>query len=377
MMAEALSKLLAGEGMGMPGITTSVIPQDGIFLEENTSGRRTRIGVYAPPELERGHEVSCQPFAAEGDAGSCLCPAPLKEAGCHMRPVAEGLAGLGKEALERCAARPGDEEWVCMDELGYVETGCVPFCDAVRSLLQKKRVLAVLRGQNTPFLDELRARKDAFVCNLDHPLPPIGGVIMASGLGRRFGGNKLLSDLGGKPLMKYVLEQTEGVFARRVVVTRHEAVLLMCQEQNIDCVLHRLPWRSDTVRLGVEFLRRKYEEADALAGYLFCPSDQPFLTRETLLTVLLTYAQDPKIETILRLSYEGRAGAPALFGSAYENGLCMLPEGKGGSWLIKKYPQNVRGIEALSQWELQDIDTPEDLQACSTWIKSAEISCCG
>ena len=135
MMAEALSKLLAGEGMGMPGITTSVIPQDGIFLEENTSGRRTRIGVYAPPELERGHEVSCQPFAAEGDA--------------------------------------------------------------------------------------------------------------------------------------------------------------------------------------------------------------------------------------------------ALFGSAYEDELCMLPEGKGGSWLIKKYPQNVRGIEALSQWELQDIDTPEDLQACSTWIKSAGISCCG
>lgn len=137
MMAEALSKLLAGEGMGMPGITTDVIPQNGIFLEENTSGQRTRIGIYAPPELERGHEVSCQPFAAEGDAGSCLCPAPLKGAGCHMRPVAEGLAGLGKEALERCAARPGDEEWVCMDELGYVETGCVPFCDAVRSLLEK------------------------------------------------------------------------------------------------------------------------------------------------------------------------------------------------------------------------------------------------
>lgn len=79
MMAEALSKLLAGEGMGMPGITTSVIPQDGIFLEENTSGRRTRIGVYAPPELERGHEVSCQPFAAEGDAGSLMREEPVRQ----------------------------------------------------------------------------------------------------------------------------------------------------------------------------------------------------------------------------------------------------------------------------------------------------------
>lgn len=393
----SLSKLLTAEGTGMPGITTSVIPQDGIFLEENTSGRRAKIGVYAPPEQEK-HEVSrqhfasdenavscqcfaaeadavsCQHFAAEADARGCQCPVPLKDMGCQMRPVAEGLSGLGKEALERCAARPGDEEWVCIDELGYVETGCEPFCDAVHSLLEKKRVLAVLRAQNTPFLDKLRAREDAFIYDLDHPLPPIAAVIMASGLGRRFGGNKLLSDLDGKPLIEYVLEQTQRIFAYRVVVTRHNEIARICQKQNIDCVLHKLPCRSDTVRLGVEFLQRKYKETDTLAGYLFCPSDQPFLTQDSLAAMLLTYAQGPKKDTIFRLSYKGRAGAPVLFSSTYEHELCMLPEGKGGSWLIKKYTQNVHNIEALSQWELQDIDTPEDLQTCTTWKKSIEIN---
>ena len=31
-------------------------------------------------------------------------------------------------------------------------------------------------------------------------LPPVGCVIMASGLARRFGSNKLLADFGGRPL---------------------------------------------------------------------------------------------------------------------------------------------------------------------------------
>ena len=54
------------------------------------------------------------------------------------------------------------------------------------------------------------------------PFDSLGCVIMASGLGRRFGGNKLLAELGGKPLLQWVLDATQGMFGcRRVVVTRH------------------------------------------------------------------------------------------------------------------------------------------------------------
>ena len=49
----------------------------------------------------------------------------------------------------------------------------------------QKQVIAVLRSQSTPFLDALRARNDVFVYDLDHPLLPIGCVIMASGLGKK------------------------------------------------------------------------------------------------------------------------------------------------------------------------------------------------
>ena len=59
----------------------------------------------------------------------------------------------------------------------------------------QKRVIAVLRSQSTPFLDALRARDDVYVYDLDHPVLPVGCVIMASGLGKRFGSNKLMADL--------------------------------------------------------------------------------------------------------------------------------------------------------------------------------------
>ena len=39
-------------------------------------------------------------------------------------------------------------------------------------------------------------------------LPPVGCVIMASGLARRFGSNKLLADFGGRPLLCRALEVT-------------------------------------------------------------------------------------------------------------------------------------------------------------------------
>ena len=38
--------------------------------------------------------------------------------------------------------------------------------------------------------------------------PPVGCVIMASGLARRFGSNKLLANFGGRPLLCRALEVT-------------------------------------------------------------------------------------------------------------------------------------------------------------------------
>ena len=78
-----------------------------------------------------------------------------------------------------------------------------------------------------------------------------GLVIMASGLGKRFGGNKLMEILDDKPLIKWIIDTTSDLFDKRVVVTRNKEVKALCDEINLECILHELPNRNDTVRLGL------------------------------------------------------------------------------------------------------------------------------
>ena len=199
-------------------------------------------------------------------------------------------------------------------------------------------------------------------------LPSVGCVIMASGLARRFGSNKLLADFGGRPLLFRALEVTAPpALAARVVVTRSAKVKALCDAQAVPCLLHSLPGRNDTVRLGLEAL---LEQCPNLAGCIFLPGDQPLLQRETLEALITAFAQTQK-ETeraIFRLGARAAdgpdtvVGSPVLFGSSFFPELLTLPENKGGNILLKKYPAQVRTVCIADSAELLDADTPEVLQ---------------
>ena len=183
----------------------------------------------------------------------------------------------------------------------------------------------------------------------------LGCVIMASGLGKRFGGNKLMADFNGKPLLCRALAATEGYFTRRVVVTRHADVAALCHAQNIEVILHDRPYRSDTVRLGLSAVTATGDTD----GCLFYPGDQPLLRRETIEQIIQTFTINKN--AIVRPCFEGTPGAPVLFPRWAFSKLLALPEGKGGGFVAKKYPERVHLVPVRDQYELKDVDTPEDL----------------
>ena len=196
--------------------------------------------------------------------------------------------------------------------------------------------------------------------------PPVGCVIMASGLARRFGSNKLLADFGGRPLLCRALEVTATpALAARVVVTRSAEVKALCDAQAVPCLLHSLPGRNDTVRLGLEAL---LSELPGLAGCIFLPGDQPLLRKESLEAMARDFsALDENERAILRLGFRAedgteRLGSPVLFGSSYFGALCSLPEGKGGGVVIRQHPESVQAVYAARQEELEDADTAEELE---------------
>ena len=74
-----------------------------------------------------------------------------------------------------------------------------------------------------------------------------GCIIMASGLSTRFGSNKLMADLDGAPLIAHATSACDGLFAKRVAVTRHKDVAKLCCTLGVEAIMHDEPLRSDTI----------------------------------------------------------------------------------------------------------------------------------
>ena len=150
-----------------------------------------------------------------------------------------------------------------------------------------------------------------------------------------------------------ILAATGGLFARRVVVTRHGDVAEYCRKQGAEVIAHDLPHRNDTVRLGLEAVGN-------VDGCLFCPGDQPLLRRETIEALANAWKQEP--DFIWRTAFENQPGAPILFPKWAFSELLTLPEGKGGGFLAQKYPERVRLQPVRDKYELADVDTRDTLR---------------
>ena len=274
--------------------------------------------------------------------------------------------GEGPCRLLRCVEKTGSLRAAAMEmEMAYSKASKLlkqaeenlGFSLTRRSTGGKDGGGSVLTPEGRQWLNQYEAYRDACV-KANQALyrqffPRTGCVIMASGLGKRFGGNKLMADFHGKPMIQRALDATEGLFTCRVVVTRHESVAELCRAQKVEVVLHDFPHRNDTVRLGLEAL-------GDLDCCMFLPGDQPLLRRETVALLLENRKENPN--SILRPVYEDMEGSPVLFPSWAFPELKRLPEGKGGGFVIRNHPQDVLRVFTANPFELADADTPETLE---------------
>lgn len=181
----------------------------------------------------------------------------------------------------------------------------------------------------------------------------IGCVIMASGQGKRFGGNKLAASLCGRPVISYVLESAQKVFENVAVVTTHRDIQCLCADWGVEVILHDSVYRSDTVRLGVQ------KFAQSCDGCIFCQADQPLISAETLQKLADVFTENR--DKIVRLCYGGVPCSPTIFPKDTFGALCSLPQGKGGNVVVKDNPDRVMYVTAADIGETLDIDTKEDL----------------
>lgn len=306
----------------LPGVTTWAIPQTAVYLKDNTSNETVKVGVFDSTINKTENKMT-------------LC--------------SDGFSILGIETLKN--ALLSNSEWISIDEIGYLESQCRDYLDMVMRVMDEKHVIAIVRKQNLSHLKKLCERNDVFLIDLDAPFGNIGCIIMASGLGARFGQNKLMVNFNEKPLISYILDATSGLFQRRIVVTRHEEVATFCKEQNIEVLLHTMPHQSDTIRLGLE----KLLDMDYC---MFCTADQPLLRKETITALSLLSVNTS--HQIVRPIHEKTPGSPVVFPQWTFDKLLHLPEGKGGGYVINQHANSVTYLSIANSYELEDIDTQED-----------------
>lgn len=317
-----------------------------------------------------------------------LTPVPPKK-GNNMTIVEDGFINCACPAIKKHLMTSADSVFV-IDELGYLESSCIPFQENIKSLLDNSRVLAVIRKQSTEFLDSIKSRADVLLIDIDNLFSSISCIIMASGMSKRFGTNKLLASFNNNTLFENAINISHFVsFGKTLAVTRHDELVQICEREHIHCIKHNMPYRNDMVRLGVSHILKEAccQKSSCTKGILFLPSDQPLITKTSLqlLCLLFIYYNNSYFacnstdessnannnyfnnniiisnNKICRLAFNKNAGAPVIFPECYYNELLRLPQGKGGGFIAKKHPAQVVLVPAQDEYELYDIDTPDDL----------------
>lgn len=313
--------------------------------------------------------------------------------GNNMTIVEDGFINCACPAIMKHLMTSADSIFV-IDELGYLESSCGEFQEHIRTLLDNSRVLAVIRKQSTEFLDSIKSRADVLLIDIDNIFSSISCIIMASGMSKRFGTNKLLASFNNNTLFENAINISHFVsFGKTLAVTRHDELVQICEREHIHCIKHNMPYRNDMVRLGVSHILKETHRHKSCCtqGILFLPSDQPLITKTSLqlLCLLFIYYNNSYFacnstdkssnanndysnnnysnndysnnNKICRLAFNENAGAPVIFPACYYNELLTLPQGKGGGFIAKKHPAQVILVPAQDEYELYDIDTPDDL----------------
>lgn len=169
--------------------------------------------------------------------------------------------------------------------------------------------------------------------------------------------NKLTADFCGKPMLSWALECLGELdcAARIAVVREFETAELIPEE------VFRVVWNSgkDTAPAKT-ILYGLMAAPEDVEGCLFAVGDQPLLTKESVEKLCGTFMADP--EKIVMLSWEGQPGNPVIFPRSLFGELMELRGEESGKAVVRRHPELVVLVEAVSAQELRDIDTKAELR---------------
>jgi molybdenum cofactor cytidylyltransferase len=187
----------------------------------------------------------------------------------------------------------------------------------------------------------------------------IAGIVLAAGMSRRLGRPKQLLQLGGRPIIRHVVETALASSLDEVIV------VLGARAGDVRDALSGLPARfvvnhryaegqGTSLAAGIAALPDDIDAVVVLLG------DQPGVTAEAIDLVIA--ARRKQGASIAMAAYDDGRGHPALFGREHFGELRQLSGDVGGREIIRAHPGDVVAVRVDGPIPA-DVDTDEDWRA--------------
>jgi len=191
-------------------------------------------------------------------------------------------------------------------------------------------------------------------------VPNIACIMLAAGRSTRMGAtNKLLADIGGKPMVRRVAEAALASRARPIlVVTGHQAASVVAALVALEATFVDNPdyaiGLSTSLKAGIGAVPTSADGALVLLG------DMPQITGEHLDRLIAAFAAAPG-DAIIVPTHAGRRGNPVLWPRAHFAEMLQLEGDAGARRLMAAHAGDVREVDLGTDAIFADVDTPEAL----------------
>ena len=204
----------------------------------------------------------------------------------------------------------------------------------------------------------------------EKPGRQVAAIVLAAGRSSRMGGpNKLLAEIGGRPLVRIV---TEAALASRagpvIVVTGHQRERVEAALAGLDVLLVHNPTYADglstSLKAGIA------ATPPAADGVIVCLGDMPQVDARLIDRLLAAF--DPERGALAVVpTLAGKRSNPVVWSRRFFPDLSALAGDVGARGLIASYPEAVAEVAMADDAALIDIDTPDALDAVRAAMEQA------